>query len=153
MHYTETEAHQSQACTGFYIQRSTFYDSLQRSPVRLPRTGPLRLGRRVCTTPSCTATVHELDPTLREPVGGEPEVDHFKDFAYPANKARWKKFTKQVRGGDDDIGVKDVFGCLVWCRGYWCMSGENLFQLRSLLYVFLYVCRMLTALCRCRGHQ
>nr|AIT69989.1 pyruvate kinase [Sargassum vachellianum] len=42
------------------------------------------------------ATVHELDPTLREPVGGEPEVDHFKDFAYPANKARWKKFTKQV---------------------------------------------------------
>ncbi|CAN0281146.1 unnamed protein product [Ascophyllum nodosum] len=63
---------------------------------RLPRPGPHRSSCRTRTVPTCSTTVHDLDPTLHEPAGGEPEVDHFKDFAYPANKARWKKFTKQV---------------------------------------------------------
>lgn len=135
MYYTETEAPQSQARTGFAPGVPRFIFRCNGTPAGLPRTVPLRLGRRVCTTPSCTATVHELDPTLREPVGGEPEVDHFKDFAYPANKARWKKFTKQVRGGDD-VGVKGVGWLVVWRKSYWCMSGESLFQLRTTMCLY-----------------
>lgn len=57
------------------------------------------LRRHTHTNLHCTATVpdqHALDPTLHEAVGGAPEVDYFQDFAYPQNKARWKKNTKQV---------------------------------------------------------
>nr|AIT69993.1 pyruvate kinase [Sargassum vachellianum] len=57
------------------------------------------LRRHTHTSLRCTATVpdqHALDPTLHdEEVGGEP-VDHFRDFAYPQNMARWKKNTKQI---------------------------------------------------------
>nr|AIT69974.1 pyruvate kinase [Ishige okamurae] len=47
---------------------------------------------------SSTAVVdsHTLDPTLHDPRDGEKEVDYFKDYAYPANKMRWKKNTKQI---------------------------------------------------------
>lgn len=43
-----------------------------------------------------TVDTHKLDPTLHDDVEGAPEIDFFRDFAYPANKMRWKKNTKQV---------------------------------------------------------
>lgn len=49
----------------------------------------------------CTATLPDqtkLDAVIHDSsvaIAAE-EVDHFRDFAYPANKARWKKNTKQV---------------------------------------------------------
>ena len=53
------------------------------------------------TVLSCTATMPEqtkLDPAIlgSTAASSAEEIDHFQDFAYPANKARWKKNTKQV---------------------------------------------------------
>lgn len=43
---------------------------------------------------STIAEPRKLDPTLQD--DETPEIDHFRDFAYPKNKMRWKKNTKQV---------------------------------------------------------
>ncbi|CAM9677685.1 unnamed protein product [Ectocarpus sp. 6 AP-2014] len=45
-------------------------------------------------TAAMAADQHALDPTLHEEDAAE--VDHFRDIAYPQNKARWKKNTKQI---------------------------------------------------------
>ncbi|CAB1101038.1 unnamed protein product [Ectocarpus sp. CCAP 1310/34] len=46
-------------------------------------------------TAAVAADQHALDPTLHDEEDAA-EVDHFRDFAYPQNKARWKKNTKQI---------------------------------------------------------
>nr|AIT69997.1 pyruvate kinase [Dictyopteris undulata] len=51
-------------------------------------------GALFCT--SVTVDTHKLDPTLHDDGEGAPEIDFFRDYAYPANKMRWKKNTKQV---------------------------------------------------------
>ncbi|CAM9953907.1 unnamed protein product [Ectocarpus fasciculatus] len=47
-------------------------------------------------TAAMSADQHALDPTLHDEEDGAAEIDHFRDFAYPQNKARWKKNTKQI---------------------------------------------------------
>ncbi|CAN0037738.1 unnamed protein product, partial [Ectocarpus sp. 13 AM-2016] len=47
------------------------------------------------STAAVAADQHALDPTLHDEEDAA-EVDHFRDFAYPQNKARWKKNTKQI---------------------------------------------------------
>eukprot|EP00904_Undaria_pinnatifida_P010330 jgi/Undpi1/6427/HiC_scaffold_20.g08908.m1 len=56
-------------------------------------------GRRAALR--CTATLPDqtkLDAAIHDSsaVIAAEEFDHFRDFAYPANKARWKKNTKQI---------------------------------------------------------
>lgn len=58
--------------------------------------GTRQLAPKTLLRASTTVDNHKLDPTLHDEVEGAPEIDFFRDYAYPANKMRWKKNTKQV---------------------------------------------------------
>ena len=78
----------------FYLEAAVGAVQATRPSQAYPASGSARR-----TVLSCTATIPEhtkLDPIVRDSSAGVEEFDHFRDFAYPANKARWKKNTKQV---------------------------------------------------------